>query len=312
MITVRNVTKTYQLGKKSVQILKGCSFRVEAGKFFAIMGPSGSGKSTLLYQLGLLDKPTSGNVILDNTLMTHLSEERKREFRLRKLGYIFQEYALLPELTAIDNVMLPSLATGKPVFSARKKAFHLLELVGLSHRVHHHPSELSGGEQQRVAIARCLVNEPKIIFADEPCANLDSKASKQVLEIFYKLNKERKQTIVMVTHEEWHKPYVDEVIRLKDGLIESIESIREKKKVMSAPRKSGNYKILRLLKQTHAFLKKSRRRDAKKNYLILYEQVDSIKDPSLKKQVFTEMTQIYHALTGKKRSVSSASRKRRN
>ncbi len=188
------------------------------------MGRSGSGKSTLLHQLGLIDTPTGGKIFIDNVDILKFSESRKTLFRLQHLGYVFQEYALIAELTALENVYLPALASGKKPDYCRRRAREVLETVGLSHRLNHRPSELSGGEQQRVAIARALINQPKILFADEPCANLDSISSKVVLELFQKLNRELGQTIVMVTHEPEDRRFVARVIWLKDGLIEKIES----------------------------------------------------------------------------------------
>lgn len=210
------------MGKVKVHALRGVSFEVEKGEYLAIMGPSGSGKSTLLHQLGLLDIPTSGEIMIAGIDVIGLSEHERTIFRLNQLGYVFQEYAILPELTALENVYLPSMMMGKKRENYLKSSTDILDTVGLGHRLHHLPRELSGGEHQRVAVARALVNKPKILFADEPCANLDTESSMQILELFKKLNKELGQTIVMVSHEEWHKKYVDRVIYLKDGLIEKI------------------------------------------------------------------------------------------
>jgi putative ABC transport system ATP-binding protein len=223
MIEVKDLKRTYVVGKVEVYALRGVSFEVEKGEFLAIMGPSGSGKSTLLHQLGLLDTPTSGEIMIAGIDVISLSDHERTSFRLNQLGYVFQEYAILPELTALENVYLPSMMMGKKREAYLKSSTDILEMVGLGHRLHHLPRELSGGEQQRVAVARALVNKPKIFFADEPCANLDSESSMQILELFKKLNKELGQTIVMVSHEEWHKTYVERVIYLKDGLIEKIE-----------------------------------------------------------------------------------------
>jgi putative ABC transport system ATP-binding protein len=220
MITVKNLEKVYVMGKLEVHALRGISLEIRNGEFVAIMGASGSGKSTLLHQLGLLDNPTDGDIFIDNTNVLKLSEKEKTLFRLNQLGYVFQEYAIIEELTALENVYLPLLMQGKKKGICIDLATDILEKVGLGDRVHHLQHELSGGEQQRVAVARALVNKPKILFADEPCANLDSESSKQILELFKKLNNELGQTIVMVTHEDWHKKYVDRVIWLKDGLIE--------------------------------------------------------------------------------------------
>lgn len=220
MITVSNLKKTYP-GKVPTPALKGVSFDVADGEFIAFMGRSGAGKSTLLHQLGLLDTPTSGGILIDKQNVLALAEHERTRFRLEELGYVFQEYALIAEFTALENVMLPVMAlTGQ--YDA-KHATELLSLVGLGDRLDHYPNELSGGEQQRVAIARSLVNNPKVLFADEPCANLDSVSSKVVLELFKKLNRDLKQTIVMVTHEPDDRKYVERVIWLQDGLIEKVE-----------------------------------------------------------------------------------------
>ncbi len=220
MIKVKNLKRTYKTGKVRVHALKGVSFEVKKGEFLAVMGASGSGKSTLLHQLGLLDTPTEGEIFIDKRNVMKLSEKEKTLFRLNRLGYVFQEYAILDELTALENVYLPLLMIGKKKKKCIELGTDILKKVGLGERLHHLQKELSGGEQQRVAVARALVNKPKILFADEPCANLDSESSKQILRLFKKLNKELGHTIVMITHEDWHKRYLDRIIYLKDGLIE--------------------------------------------------------------------------------------------
>lgn len=220
IIEVKNLKKTYA-GEVPTHALKGISFGVKKGEFIALMGRSGSGKSTLLHQLGLLDTPTAGEVIMDGTDLMTFTEKQKSEFRLKKLGYVFQSYALLPELTALESVYLPLMLSGVAKKDYLEKATEVLAKVGLAGRLHHLPKEMSGGEQQRVAIARALVNNPMILFADEPTANLDSESSMVVLKLFRELNKEIGQTIIMVTHEPDDKKYVDRVIWLKDGLIEN-------------------------------------------------------------------------------------------
>lgn len=227
MIKAENIVKTYE-GKVPTYALRGVSFEIDDGEFVAIMGRSGSGKSTLLHQLSLIDTPTSGHIHVGNRETTRFTDAERSTFRLRHLGYVFQEYALIAELTALENVLLPALALDGD--HDKEHAEHLLTLVGLGERLDHYPHELSGGEQQRVAIARALVNKPEIVFADEPTANLDTAASKVVLELFSKLQQELNQTIIMVTHEPDDRKYVNRVIFLEDGVIEKIETERHHKK----------------------------------------------------------------------------------
>lgn len=216
MIEVRNLKKIY--GDKVVTpAVNDVSFTIPQGQFVGFMGRSGSGKSTLLHQLGLIDIPTEGEISIDGIPVLPLSDDEKTFFRLSKLGYVFQEYGLITEFSALENVCFPSMALHKEADVAR--ATELLTFVGLEHRIHHYPNELSGGEQQRVAIARALINDPTIIFADEPTANLDSAATELVLALFKKLNVEFKKTIIMVTHELSDKHIVDRVITFKDGSI---------------------------------------------------------------------------------------------
>lgn len=216
-IEVRDITRIYILGEVRVAALNNVSFDIERGEFAAIMGKSGSGKSTLLHQLGLLDTPTSGEIFINGKNILELSESLKGKFRLERFGYVFQEYALLPELSALENVYLPAMALGRRREEYMKAGKEVLEQVGLGARLHHRPREMSGGEQQRVAIARSLINKPDILFADEPTANLDTASSKQILELFHRLNREIGLTILMVTHEPEDRKYVSRVIWLKDG-----------------------------------------------------------------------------------------------
>jgi putative ABC transport system ATP-binding protein len=219
IIVVKNLHKTYP-GEVPLHVLKGVSFSVKEGEFVAIMGRSGSGKSTLLHQLSLLDNPDEGEIIVDNKELTTLSDSEKTKFRLQYFGYVFQEYALLPEFTAVEAVSLPLILQHYPMKESRKRAGEMLNMVQLGDRLDHFPSEMSGGEQQRVAIARALINNPKILFADEPCANLDSETSEIILELFRKLNEKLNQTIILVTHEPEDKKHVDRVIQMKDGILQ--------------------------------------------------------------------------------------------
>ena len=219
MIKIKNLKKVYGHGQAATHALKGVDIKVKAGEFVAIMGRSGSGKSTLLRILGLLDMPTGGEIMIEGKKVLKLSEGERAKFRLEKLGYVFQEYSLLGEMTILENVYLPALCLDREN-NYRKRAVRMLKTVGLGERLKHYPSEVSGGEQQRAAIARALINRPKILFADEPTASLDMASAKVVLELFRRLNRKLGQTIVMVTHEPEDEKYVDRVIWLKDGIVE--------------------------------------------------------------------------------------------
>ncbi len=218
MIQAKNLTKIFQSGDAEIIALNNLTFSVPNGQFLTITGKSGSGKSTLLYQLGLLDLPTSGEVYVDGVEYTKLDENSRTLSRLNDLGYIFQDYAILPSLSALENTMLPLLMQGYDMKEAEEKAKKALDKVGLLDRMNNLPSALSGGQQQRVSIARAISHDPKIIFADEPTANLDSETSKHVIDAFVKLNKEG-QTIVMVTHEEEYAQMADRTITMADGKI---------------------------------------------------------------------------------------------
>jgi putative ABC transport system ATP-binding protein len=219
IIEAKDVRKTFG-GAVPVEALKDVNLQINEGEFVGIMGPSGSGKSTLLHMLALLDDVTSGTIIVDGIDVERLSSIQKTHFRLTKFGYVFQEYALLPELNALENVCLPLMMLGAPAREYRKAALEMMETVGLGKRAKHLISQMSGGEQQRVAIARALVNKSKVLFADEPCANLDTKNSGIVMNLLRRLCDERKQTIIMVTHEPEHMQFTDRIIWIKDGMIE--------------------------------------------------------------------------------------------
>ncbi|MBU4373776.1 MAG: ABC transporter ATP-binding protein [Euryarchaeota archaeon] len=219
LIEVRDLRKTYIMGKVSVNALNGVDVSIKKGEFVAIMGPSGSGKTTFLNHVGMLDVPTSGEIHLDGRDVTKMSSDMRAEYRLRHLGFIFQFFNLFTELTALENVMFPMMMNRVPRYNERAR--ELLELVGLGDRLNHLPSELSGGQQQRVTIARSLANSPKILLADEPTGNLDTKSSKEVLELFRKLNLENGQTILMVTHSQEIGAMADRIIHFRDGMIEN-------------------------------------------------------------------------------------------
>lgn len=217
------VQRTYKQGSGILEVLKGVSLSINAGEFLAIVGPSGAGKSTLLHILGGLDVPDEGSVVLDGTDLYAAKEKDRAAIRSSDIGFVFQFYHLLPELTALENVLLPGLilsrkATAK---SLESRARDLLDQVGLKARITHKPYQLSGGEQQRVAIARALMNEPKVIFCDEPTGNLDSETGKNIIELLLSLNKKNNQTLVIVTHDESLTKLSHRTIYLKDGLVEN-------------------------------------------------------------------------------------------
>ena len=218
MYEIRKLTKIYNIGKVRVNALDAVFFVVPDVAMMSIMGRSGSGKSTLLRQMGLIDHPTSGSIIFDSKDVTKLAEGERTKLRLGYLGYVFQEYALLGELTTLQNVYLPGMMLNECV-DYKGRARELLELVGLGHRVMHYPKELSGGEQQRVAIARALINNPRVLLADEPCANLDTVSSKMVMETLVRLNRELKVTVIFVSHDPADKKYAESIITLSDGKI---------------------------------------------------------------------------------------------
>ncbi|MCS7197922.1 MAG: ABC transporter ATP-binding protein [Candidatus Bipolaricaulota bacterium] len=217
VVSAQNVTKIYQMDKVHVVALDGVSFSLEEGEFVAIMGPSGSGKSTLLNLIGCLDKPSSGTISINGTDISRLSDRQLARLRGAYIGFVFQTFNLIPRIDALANVLLPMTFLDKiPPKERRRRAQELLESVGLGHRLHHLPSELSGGERQRVAIARALANDPKILLADEPTGNLDTKTGKTILELFVELNRAGR-TVVVVTHDATVASYARRVLYLLDG-----------------------------------------------------------------------------------------------
>jgi putative ABC transport system ATP-binding protein len=222
MIEITDLRKIYRMGNVEVRALDGVTLDIAKGEFLGIMGPSGSGKTTLLHMLGLLDEPTSGKIVIDETDLGKLTDYEKTMFRLYKLGYVFQDYALVPDLTVMENVSLPAmLRKDRTEDQYIRDSDDILQKIGLFDRRDHLPRELSGGQQQRVSLARAMVNKPDILFADEPCANLDTENSRIVLDLFREINESMHQTIVMVSHEDWHKDYFHRIIRLRDGRIVS-------------------------------------------------------------------------------------------
>jgi putative ABC transport system ATP-binding protein len=224
MINIENITKVYQMGEMEVHALRGVSLQIDAGDFLTIMGPSGSGKSTLMNVLGCLDSPTEGNYFLHGQDVSHLSDTQLAHVRNREIGFVFQQFNLLPRTSALRQVELPLMYAGLGTRERRQRAKDALEAVGLGDRMGHKPDELSGGQQQRVAIARALVTEPSIIMADEPTGNLDTKSGEEILRIFQRLN-EQGITIIFVTHDPEIAEYSRRTIQIRDGLIEMDERV---------------------------------------------------------------------------------------
>lgn len=219
MIEVKNVTKIYKVGDSEVRALDNVSLKIKDGEMVAIMGPSGSGKSTLMAILGCLDSPTIGDYLIDEKDTSKMKEDQLAHLRAHKVGFVFQQFNLLPRTSALENVMLPLTYDGTRVKDRIERAKKALEQVGLSDRMHHHPNQLSGGQQQRVAIARALVNKPAILLADEPTGNLDSKTGDEIMAIFQELHRAKRQTVVYVTHDMFVARHTERIIHLMDGQI---------------------------------------------------------------------------------------------
>ena len=217
MIDIRKITKSFG----SLQVLKGIDLHINRGEVVSIVGPSGAGKTTLLQIIGTLDRPDSGSVFVDDIDVTNLSQKRLSDFRNKHIGFVFQFHQLLPEFTAIENVMIPAYIAGISQREAKQRAQELLEFMGLNDRASHKPNELSGGEKQRVAVARALINKPAVILADEPSGSLDSKNKEELHQLFFDLRDKFGQTFVIVTHDEQLASITDRTIHLKDGMLES-------------------------------------------------------------------------------------------
>lgn len=218
MIKVKSIVKNFVNGNVVTNVLKGISFEVPRGQFLSIMGPSGAGKSTLLYQMSLLDKPTSGTILIDGTDISLFNEAEATRFRLKNFGFVFQDSALIPEFTALENTLLPSLMLGDNYAEAKKNALKTFTSLGMFHQINHLPSQLSGGEQQRVSVIRAITRKPKILFADEPTASLDTERSKDLMLVLLQLHQEG-QTIIMVSHEEEFAKMAQRLIYVRDGKI---------------------------------------------------------------------------------------------
>ena len=235
LIEVRNLTKTYTLGDVPVHALQGISLTIERGSFVAVMGASGSGKSTLMNVLGCLDRPTSGAYVLDGKPVESLDRDQLAEIRNQKIGFIFQNFNLLPRMDAKENVELPLLYKTDGTPDANEASFRAMAAVGLAGREHNFPSQLSGGQQQRVAIARALINNPEILLADEPTGALDSKTSSEIMGIFQQLNHSKHITVVLVTHSEEVAQYADRIIVFRDGSIVSDNPVEHSHRVVLEP-----------------------------------------------------------------------------
>jgi putative ABC transport system ATP-binding protein len=220
LVEIHDVRKVYSLGKTEVHALRGVSFRVERGEFLSVVGPSGSGKTTLLNIVGCIDRPTAGTVLFDGQDITTYSDNDEAEVRLRRMGFVFQTFNLVPVLSVVENVEFPLILSGMPRAKRRRRAESLVEAVGLSEFAKHKPDELSGGQRQRVAIARALVNEPEMVIADEPTANLDTETGGMIIDLMRTLNQEQHVSFLFSTHNPEVTRYAQRIVRLRDGRIE--------------------------------------------------------------------------------------------
>lgn len=225
ILDVNNLCKSFKVGKEEVQVLKNINLKVEKGEFVSIMGPSGGGKSTLLYLLGGLDKPTSGSVVLGNEDLSKIKEKQMSKLRRNKIGFVFQFYNLVPNLSVEDNILLPVILDGKKIKDYKNKLDEILDIIGMKEKRKLTPRELSGGQQQRVAIARALVFDPEIIFLDEPIGNLDSKTGTEIMKLFKKINKQYGKTLIQVTHSKESALYGSSIVKLIDGEIVGVEKV---------------------------------------------------------------------------------------
>jgi putative ABC transport system ATP-binding protein len=226
IVEALNVKKIYKIGALEVPALNGVNLKVEGGEFMSVMGPSGSGKTTLLHLIGALDRPTEGRVFISGIEISRLNDDELAELRNRRIGFVFQFFNLVPRMDALKNVELPMAFAGVPREQRRKKSTEILERVGLGERISHRPAELSGGQQQRVAIARALVNNPSIVLCDEVTGNLDTKTGEEILNLLRKLNREQKQTFILVTHDPLVANFVDRIAYMRDGMIVKDEVVR--------------------------------------------------------------------------------------